>query len=72
MTSSKNAKQASKAFAIKAERERDKKQASLDYEAERIAAHANMARLRELRLAKERVDSEATTTHYNPGKHKIG
>jgi len=43
--------------AMKAERERDKAQAVRDYEAEQLARQANMARLRALRLAKERVDA---------------
>lgn len=43
--------------AMKAERERDKAQAVRDYEAEQLARQANMARLRALRLAKERLDA---------------
>ena len=51
--------QASSPVAMKAERERDKAQAMLDYQAERLARQANMARLRDLRLAKERTDALA-------------
>ncbi|HET9717766.1 MAG TPA: transcriptional regulator [Pseudolabrys sp.] len=45
--------------AMKAERERDKAQAMRDYQAEQLARQANMARLRDLRLAKERADALA-------------
>ena len=41
------------AAAAKADRQREKTEAMRDYQAERVAAHANMARLRALRLAKE-------------------
>ena len=47
------------AAALKAERERDKAQAMRDYQAEQFARQANMARLRDLRLAKERTDALA-------------
>jgi hypothetical protein len=47
-------KPAATAAALKAERERDKVQAVQDYEEEQRARQANMARLRGLRLAKER------------------
>jgi len=60
MTTLKGVKQASTAAAMKAERERDKAQALRDYEEEKRARQANMARLRALRLAKERVESKAT------------
>lgn len=46
---------------LKAERERDKIQAMQDYQAEKLAHHANMMRLRALRLAKENSEAEATT-----------
>jgi hypothetical protein len=49
------------AAALKAERERDKIQAMRDYQAERLAHHANMMRLRALRLAKENAEPQATT-----------
>jgi hypothetical protein len=51
--------QPSSPVAMKAERERDKAQAMLDYQAEQFARQANMARLRDLRLAKERTDALA-------------
>jgi len=41
--------------AAKADREREKTEAMREYQAEKVAAHANMARLRALRLAKESV-----------------
>ena len=47
-------KPAATAAALKAERERDKVQAMQDYKEEQCARQANMARLRALRLAKER------------------
>ncbi len=40
----------------KAERDSDKAEAMREYQAERLAAQANMARLRALRLAKEGAD----------------
>lgn len=49
-------KSAATAAAVKAERERDKAQALRDYEDEQRAREANMARLRDLRLAKERAE----------------
>lgn len=45
----------------KAERERDRTQALQDYAAEKRAVHANMMRLRALRLAKERADTRTAT-----------
>ena len=45
--------------AAKAERERDKSEAAREYQAEKVAAQANMARLRALRLARERVKESA-------------
>jgi hypothetical protein len=60
-TTLKRVPQPSTATAMKAERERDKAQAVRDYEVEQLARHANMARLRALRLAKERADAQATT-----------
>ncbi len=44
--------------AIKAERERDKALAMQEYEADRLAQQANMARLRALRMAKERAEKQ--------------
>ncbi len=46
---------------LKAEREREKIQAMRDYQAEKLAHHANMMRLRALRLAKESSEAQATT-----------
>lgn len=60
MSTLKGVKPASTAAALKVERERDKAQALRDYEDEQRARQANMARLRELRLAKERAESKAT------------
>lgn len=59
MTTLKRDQQVS-AAAKKAERERDATQAMQDYEAEKRATQANMARLRALRLAKERADAQAS------------
>jgi hypothetical protein len=53
-------KQTSTAAALKAERERDMAQAMRDYENEQRARRANMARLRALRLARERAESNTT------------
>jgi len=47
------------ATAKKAERDRDAVQAMREYEAEKRATQANMARLREERLAKERAEAQA-------------
>ncbi len=47
------------AAAKKAERMRDQAQAMREYEAEKRATQANMARLRALRLAKERAEAQA-------------
>lgn len=58
MTTLKSDQQLS-AIAKKAERERDAAQAMREYEAEKRATQANMERLRELRLAKERADAQA-------------
>jgi hypothetical protein len=52
-------KQTSTAAALKAERDRDMAQAMQDYENEQCARLANMARLRALRLEKERAESKA-------------
>jgi hypothetical protein len=46
---------------LKGERERDKIQAMRNYQAEKLAHHANMMRLRALRLAKENSEAQATT-----------
>jgi len=56
---------------VKAERERDKAQAMRDYESEQLARLANMARLRALRLAKERAGALATTAR-RPVSNKTG
>ncbi len=69
MTTLKHASQASSAAAMKAERERDRVQAMQDYEAEQLARQANMARLRALRLAKERADALAVVVR-RPAKKK--
>ena len=53
-------KQSSTAAALKAERDRDMARAVQDYENERCARLANMARLRALRLENERAESTAT------------
>jgi hypothetical protein len=59
--------------AMKAERERDKAQAMRDYQAEQLARQANMARLRDLRLAKERADALAAAARRQVTKKaKIG
>jgi len=60
--------QPSLASVMKAERERDKAQAVRDYEAEQLARQANMARLRALRLAKERADVLAAAARRSNGK----
>jgi len=44
--------------AAKAERERDKSEAMREYQTEKLASQANMARLRALRLAKESSESQ--------------
>lgn len=58
MTTLKSDQQLS-ATAKKAERDRDAAQAMHEYEAEKRATQANMARLRALRLAKERAEAQA-------------
>ena len=55
--------------AAKAERERDKTEAMREYQTEKLAAQANMARLRALRLAKENADPQPTSTH-RPARRK--
>jgi hypothetical protein len=62
MPTLKSDQQKLKVAAQKAERERDRTQALQDYEAEKRAVHANMMRLRALRLAKEHAGSQATAT----------
>lgn len=57
-TTVKDAQQRAIAAATNAERERDKALAVREYEAERLARDANMARLRALRLAKEAADAQ--------------
>lgn len=64
---SKAVKQTSSAAAVKAQRERDMAQAMQDYEKEQSARLTNMARLRALRLEKERAQSKAISTP-RPGK----
>jgi hypothetical protein len=49
------------AAALKAGRERDRIQATRDYEAGMLARQANMMRLRALRLASDNVNAPATT-----------
>jgi hypothetical protein len=44
--------------AARVERERDKTEAMREYQAEKLASRANMARLRALRLAKESADPQ--------------
>ena len=68
VTTFQDAKQSPMA-AAKAERERDKTEAMREYQAERLAFQANMARLRALRLAKERADSQLPATP-RPAKRK--
>ena len=51
--------QSPSALVKKAERDRDAAQAMREYEAEKRAAQANMMRLREMRLAKERAEVKA-------------
>lgn len=60
MATLKGVKPVSAAAALKAERERDMAQAMQDYENEQRARRANMARLRALRLAKERTEAKGT------------
>jgi hypothetical protein len=67
---SKAVKQPSTAAALKVERERDMAQAMRDYETEQSARIANMARLRALRLEKERAESKATSPPPSAKKKK--
>ena len=55
--------------AAKAERARDQTEAVREYQAEKLASQANMARLRALRLAKESADSQPPVTP-RPAKRK--
>src|SRR3974390_419315 len=55
--------------AAKAERERDKTEAMREYQAEKLASQANMARLRALRLANEGAVPRATAAQL-PAKRK--
>jgi hypothetical protein len=48
------------AAALKGERDRDKAQATRDYEEEARARHANMMRLRAMRLARESAIAQTT------------
>ena len=57
------------AAATKAEREREKTEAMREYQAEKVAAQANMARLRALRLAKESTASQPQAAP-RPAKRK--
>ena len=70
MATLKGVEQAPTAAALKAERERDKLQAVRDYEEENRARQANMARLRALRPAKERIESKAKTAPRSTKKKK--
>jgi hypothetical protein len=55
------------AAAVKADRAREKTEAMRDYQAGKVAAQANMARLRALRLAKESIkESTAAQPHAAP------
>jgi hypothetical protein len=49
------------AAATKADREREKTEAMREYQAGKVAAQANMARLRALRLAKERTEESTAS-----------
>jgi hypothetical protein len=62
----KNADQRSAMAAKKDERARDAALAMREYEAEKLAVHANTARLRALRLAK---DAEQVTLERKPGRN---
>jgi hypothetical protein len=53
--------------ARKVERDSDKAAAMREYQAEKLASQANMARLRALRLAKESADTQAAQP---PAKRK--
>jgi hypothetical protein len=55
--------------AAKAEREREKTEAMREYQAEKLASQANMARLRALRLARESADSQLQAAQ-RPAKRK--
>lgn len=57
---SKAVKPSSTAAAVKAQRERDMAQAMQEYGNEQSARLANMARLRALRVEKQRAESKAT------------
>ncbi len=54
----------------KAERDSDKAEAMREYQAERLAAQANMARLRALRLAKESADQRPPEAARHAPKRK--
>lgn len=70
MTTLKRDQQPSMAAAKKAERERDGAQAMREYEADKRATQANMARLRAQRLAKERAEASAPPKPVNNKKKK--
>jgi hypothetical protein len=63
-------KQTATAAAVKAERQRDMAQAMQDYESEQCARLVNMARLRALRLEKDRALSKATSARPDSAKMK--
>jgi hypothetical protein len=52
--------------AAKAERERDKTEAMREYQAEKLASRANMARLRAVRLANENADPQPPAAQRPP------
>ncbi len=55
--------------AAKADRDREKNEAMREYQAEKLASQANMARLRALRLAKESSDAQLKAAR-PPAKRK--
>jgi hypothetical protein len=59
MTTERTDEQRTAISAVKAERERDKAEAMREYQAERLAAQANCARLRALRVARESAQATA-------------
>ena len=67
MTTLQDAKQ-SPIAARKAERDSDKAAAMREYQAEKLASQANMARLRALRLAKQSADPQPPAAR--PAKRK--
>jgi len=69
MTTLQDAKQSQKA-AVKAERERDKAEAMREYQAEKLASRANMARLCALRLANESANPQPPAAQ-RPAKRQV-